>query len=591
MTIAPRVQPAKKAPLPESIYLDWTDYCNAKCFFCERDNYERHIGGRGEFIPFAKLKKLETALGAVKYFGISSGIGEPLLHPELKEILDWLYEINPRIQLRVVTNGTTLTGAKAAWFAGHLDWLSVSLNASNAEAHLRDMFPHLVKTGEDAAKRWELQIRRLTEFIAALPPADRKRIRIQAVAHRNNIQDLPDFVRLVARLGASHAVIPNIAAHAQTVDSSLYWVKDAYNDAFDEACCVGAALGVRVDGGRFFTSVKPVLDLDKVCRDPIDIAYISRASTAAPCCQWVDAAIPLDCYEDENGFERYWNNDVLQRLRAKRDFPSCRVCGMSRVFDETSFHLSPKLKQDLIKAKRLSDIESQNDYPDAGLVKACVDNRLDLPSIRRTLLRVGLPVEKSHVIEKEGTAPLPMLDRACWEAFKDADIPVSSDDMALAGPFLGIGWGPPVLEPDRKASGRWLGRGRGASVFVRVRPGANVWICFTLHHFHPPDLLPHVKISIADRVLETRLWTDEIGHTVIGAQAPADLVSAHGGRLWLRVGPLAPDAKAPVGNIAFARLELSETKPIEINHLSRSGFARAVIATMRDSECRRLPNR
>ena len=69
-------------------------------------------------------------LSSVKYFSMSSSIGEPLLHPELRQILEWLYRINPTISVRVTTNGTALTAQKAAWFAGHLDWLSVSLNAS-----------------------------------------------------------------------------------------------------------------------------------------------------------------------------------------------------------------------------------------------------------------------------------------------------------------------------------------------------------------------------------------------------------------------------------------------------------------------------
>src|SRR5262245_7091971 len=106
----------------------------------------------GEFVPLAKLTKLERVLSSVKYFSISSSIGEPLLHPELQQILQWLYRINPKISIRATTNGTALTAEKAAWFAGHLDWLSVSLNASNGEAHMRDMFPHLAKRGIDAGK-------------------------------------------------------------------------------------------------------------------------------------------------------------------------------------------------------------------------------------------------------------------------------------------------------------------------------------------------------------------------------------------------------------------------------------------------------
>src|SRR5262245_16033881 len=162
-----------KAPMPEQVVLDWTDYCNAKCFFCDRENYEKRIGGRGSFIPFAHLKKLETPLRRAKYFMISSGIGEPLLHPELKQILDWLSEINPSILMRTVTNGTALTKEKAQWFAGRIDWLSVSLNASSAKAHIRDMFPHLAKSGTDPEKRWNIHIQHLTAFLAALPIEDR----------------------------------------------------------------------------------------------------------------------------------------------------------------------------------------------------------------------------------------------------------------------------------------------------------------------------------------------------------------------------------------------------------------------------------
>ena len=174
------------APYPEQVFVDWTSYCNAKCFFCPRA-----VGpGIGDFIPLAKLTKLEKVLSSVKYFSISSSIGEPLLHPELRQILEWLYRINPTVSVRVTTNGTALTAEKAAWFAGHLDWLSVSLNASNGEAHMRDMFPHLAYRDVDPEKRWELHLRHITEFIAALPAEDRPRVRINMIAHRHRYHRL-----------------------------------------------------------------------------------------------------------------------------------------------------------------------------------------------------------------------------------------------------------------------------------------------------------------------------------------------------------------------------------------------------------------
>lgn len=544
---------SRKAPYPQQLILDWTDYCNAKCFFCYREKYEKQIGGKGEFIPFAKLKKLERALSHVKVFGISSGIGEPLLHPELEEILRWLYDINPAILIRTTTNGTALTASKAPLFAGHIDWISVSLNAANGEAHMRDMFPHLAKRGIDAQQRWELHLRHLREFIAALPLEDRPRIRFQMVAHRYNVKDIPEFVRVVHSVGGSHAVITNIAAHAETVDWSLYWIKDLYNDCIEEACEVGTRLGVKVDAVRFYTSIKPVLDLDEVCHDPTDNAYISRASVGAPCCQWAEAGIPTDVYDDDEGFDRYWNHDILHRLRQKRNFQSCQVCGMSRVFDETSFHFSPHLKMELIKSGRLTQLGGENDFPDAALVRACVDNRLDLPSIRRTLLGVGLPAERAGEIESNGLAALPALDQACWDAFQKVDAPFGGTSVALAGPFLGIGWGLPIHEHLNRLSARWISAGQQASIFVRVQPGTPSELRFTIHHVHPAELQAQLAVNICGRAVETRTSRDPVGRTVLSAAVPADVTETFDGRLWVRIGCVDKDGNAPVGHVSLVR--------------------------------------
>jgi MoaA/NifB/PqqE/SkfB family radical SAM enzyme len=568
------------APFPKTLVLDWTDYCNAKCFFCRRETYERTIGGMGEFVPFAKLKKLESVLSQVKTFCISSAIGEPLLHPELEEVLGWLYSINPSILLQVVTNGTTLTGDKASLFSGHLDWLSVSLNASNGQAHMRDMFPHLAKRGIDPEKRWALHVRHLTEFLAALPASDRARIKLQMVVHKHNVDDIVEFVRLVKRIGGSQAVITNIAVHPETVDWSLYWVKDKYNECVDEASVVGAQLGVQVHAARFYTSVKPELDLDKTCRDPIDVAYISRSSQAAPCCHWTEAPITADFYGDENAFKRYWNSSTLYQLRHKRDFASCRVCGMLRVFDETSFHFSPKMKQALIAAGRFSELDQENDYPDAKIVAACVAHHLDLPSIRRTLLQLGLPVEMADRITTEGTACLSELDQACWEALQKHHSPSSTIDFALAGPFLGMGWGAPLFEPEKGVSARPIGDAQVASVFVHTVPTLNAEVRFTIRQLHLSKLQPQVQLEVCGCRIEVRYSTDELRRTVLGGTVPEEVMRSYGGRLWVRVGLLDQSPGDSLGDVSFIRFEVSDARAIQVAQSKRSGFARAVLSTL-----------
>jgi MoaA/NifB/PqqE/SkfB family radical SAM enzyme len=463
-------------------------------------------------------------------FCISSAIGEPLLHPELKEVLDWLYELNPQILLQTVTNGTALTADKASWFAGHLDWLSVSLNASNGAAHMRDMFPHLAARGINAQKRWDLMIGRLTAFIAALPSADRPRIRFQMVTHRDNVKDVVEFVRLVSRMGGTYAGLPNISVHPETVDRSLYWIKDQYNEAIEEACEVGARLGVTVGAVRFYTSVKPILDLNKVCRDPIDVAYISRSDQMAPCCQWSEPGIDVDMYSDD-GFDRYWNGEVLRKLRRNRDSRSCQVCGMSRVFDESSFHFSPYLKKTLVDSGKLTLIE--NDYPDAKLVKKCSENLIDLPSIRRTLLRLDLPVSLSNAIEAEGISALNGIERECWAAFKDADIE-PDQGISFGGPFLGIGWNSPLYDPEHRSSGRSVSRARSASIFVRTEPGALTKLNFVLHERCPMDVALAARLTICEHPVECIVQTENDGQS-ISALVDEEITELHDGRLLVKI--------------------------------------------------------
>jgi MoaA/NifB/PqqE/SkfB family radical SAM enzyme len=207
------VPPMQRARLPAVIYIELADYCNLSCMFCGREAEIKRTGDKGGYVDIEKVKKLERPLRAAKYFGLSGRIGEPLLYPKLGELLDWLYGINPTIQLRITTNGTSLSRKMAGLLAGHIDFLAISLNASNAQAYARDMRPVGYHPGGDWTRNWESLIRRITEFMAALPSPDRKKVFIIAPAHRDNIDDMPDFVRLVASTGCSRAVITPMQAH------------------------------------------------------------------------------------------------------------------------------------------------------------------------------------------------------------------------------------------------------------------------------------------------------------------------------------------------------------------------------------------
>ena len=554
-------RPPGTAPLPKVIYIELADYCNLNCMFCGREAEVLKTGDKGGFVDIEQVKKLERPLRAATYFGLSGRIGEPLLHPKLAELLEWLYKINPGILLRITTNGTALTRKMAGLLAGHIDFLAISLNAANASAYARDMRPVGNRPGKDWTANWNNLIRRITQFMDALPSADREKVFVIAPAHRDNIDDLPDFVRLVASMGCSRAVITPMQVHDEAkIDMSIYWMKDKYNDVIDYASALGTELGIRVDAARFYRTVKTEIDIATLCRDPLDVAYLNmeKQGETAPCCHWAEEKIPMDVYGDRDGFERFWNQDILQRLRANRDFKSCQACGLTRAFDEVMFHFTPFLKGKLIESGRIADAEVRNAYPDHDLVRACDKASLDLPSLRRSLARVGVPLERLNAIMDEGILALPQLDRDCWESFLASDPPMGPMDLALAGCFPGIGWGGAEYDIARKVSARWLASGRTASIFVRVEPAAAYELRFTARHVQSVCSGSNFRLTACGRELQAVVLIDEFGEAIITAEIPAAAIRAHRGYLWLTIG--STDAAGPggVAPVSFSRLQISK---------------------------------
>jgi MoaA/NifB/PqqE/SkfB family radical SAM enzyme len=552
----PPIVPQQRAALPKVVYVELADYCNLNCMFCGRGAYVNATGDVGGFIDVESLRKLEQPLAAAQYLGLSGRIGEPLIHPRLEYILRWVYEINPNILLRITTNGTALSRKMAALLAGHLDFLAISLNASNAEAYFREMRP-VGQRGVDPTAWWGNLIRRITEFIAALPASDRGRVRIIVPVQRDNIDDVFDFVELVSSMGCSHAIITPMQVHDDSkVDMSVFWIKDKYNDVMDEAAALGARLGLRVEAARFYTNPKlDNVNLETLCREPVEAAYLNmeRFGGVAPCCQWIEELIPADIYTDDNAFERFWNNDIYRRLRLRRDFKSCKVCGITRAFDEVSFHFTPLLKKNLVASRRCAEAEAEIEYPDSELVRVCRSLSLDLRSLRRTLLKLGVPVERLDAIRRDGLAAVPEIDRACWQAFLATDSPAGEVDVALGGCFPGLGWFEPDNDPAARVSARWMGGARAASVFARVVPGYAYDIRLTAHHLRSLEMANGLGLEVCEQPLEVQRCVQNDGTTLLTAAVPERITRSFGGRL--RFAVIYNDAHGHEGWVSFSRLE------------------------------------
>jgi hypothetical protein len=320
-----------------------------------------------------------------------------------------------------------------------------------------------------------------------------------------------------------------------------------------------------VEAARFYTNPKlESVDLDSLCREPIETAYLNNAKPTlggiAPCCHWIEEHFTSDIYSDHGAFERLWNSDTYRRLRRKRDFKSCNACGLARPFDEIGFHFTPLLKKNLVASRRCAEAEAEGDYADSELVRACRNLALDLRSLRRTVLRLGVPLQQLDSVKHSGLAVISEIDRACWDAFVAMDVPASDVDLVLGGCFPGIGWFEPDINPDANLAARFMGGGKQASAFVRVMAGYAYQLRVTAHHLCSAEMADWLHLTVCHEPVEAERSLAADGTAVLTAELPAELASRHDGRL--RIGVIyndlcGIDAWPSVSRIEAVRLDPS----------------------------------
>ncbi|MBU0650540.1 radical SAM protein, partial [bacterium] len=97
---------SEECTLPLYIQLETTTHCNLRCKMCVRNETIKNP----KHLSFEKFKYIFDQTGASKV--TLSGLGEPLLNPELPEILSYLTKQN--VTSMIPSNGTMLSNEKIA---------------------------------------------------------------------------------------------------------------------------------------------------------------------------------------------------------------------------------------------------------------------------------------------------------------------------------------------------------------------------------------------------------------------------------------------------------------------------------------------
>lgn len=114
----------------QEIWLNITNVCNLKCMHC----YNPEINEKPGFIDFSFVKKIVQEAHEMKVKSIILTGGEPLLHPQLADIVSYIKE-NSSLLIKLITNGTILNKTILGQIVPLIDDIQISLDGVTENIH------------------------------------------------------------------------------------------------------------------------------------------------------------------------------------------------------------------------------------------------------------------------------------------------------------------------------------------------------------------------------------------------------------------------------------------------------------------------
>ncbi len=325
---------------PRCVFIEVTNHCNLLCETCPRT-----------FVSYEEAKTLswENFLKIVEQFpkmdrAVLHGIGEPLINKDLPRMIAHLKKRDVYVLFN--TNATLLNQKwSRELIESGLDEMRCSIDGADPRtyAHIRGA-PLLNKI-----------VSNLTEFMQIQQEmgADTPRASIWMTGMRENVGELPDLLRLAAKMGVPEVYLQRMVYYHEA-EEAPGMLKDGHGlfSNFDEEVdqlvveCEALAdeLGIMFKASGA-TNPRSSLEASKQsdsqpwkgCMRPWTTAYITANGNALPCCISPFATRDYESLKLGNlfdqSFDEIWNNSNYQQWRKRllSDAPheACAGCGVN----------------------------------------------------------------------------------------------------------------------------------------------------------------------------------------------------------------------------------------------------------------------
>jgi MoaA/NifB/PqqE/SkfB family radical SAM enzyme len=250
--VAEARSPIAQTP-PVCVYLEVTNRCNLLCETCPRTFEALEPPADMSWELFASIVDQLPGLARA----VLHGVGEPMLVKNLPRMIRHLKERG--VYVRFNTIGTLLVRRKRRELIDTgLDELRVSLDAAEAASFFK-------ACGKDFFAR---MVRNVGQFVALQKElgATTPHVSLWLTGLKETIAQLPDFVRLAARIGVGEVylqrlVFDDLGRGLAREESSLFErTRREEDDAIAAAQALGQALGVTITkgaGGAASTTTPP----------------------------------------------------------------------------------------------------------------------------------------------------------------------------------------------------------------------------------------------------------------------------------------------------------------------------------------------
>ncbi len=326
-------------PLPSYVQLEPVGQCNLRCEMCaiqfRRDGPPY---GPPAFMSFDTFTRLVDGFKGLRDLHLQ-GLGEPMMHPRFFDMVE--YAVRKGITVTTNSNLTLLTRGRAERAAtSGLERIHVSIDGATAETYASIRVRGRL---ERVVRNVELLVETKARLERSTP-----HLHLVVVIMKRNLHELPDLVRLAARLSFEEIFVQHLCHDfgEATLPADYRPMRDfveaetllsedprRVGDYFEQARNVAGELRVALRLPRTQPRVHaPGTPGRERCDWPWRGAYVSYQGLAMPCCM-ISTPDRLNFGDmAEQGVEATWNGPHYQEFRARLDSDNapdiCKSCAI-----------------------------------------------------------------------------------------------------------------------------------------------------------------------------------------------------------------------------------------------------------------------